>query len=63
MSTFDAPDAVCDRETAKAIHVVAADATCWIPKAVIHDDSEVYSLGDEGTLVVHMWWAEKEGLI
>jgi hypothetical protein len=34
----------------------------WIPKSVIHDDSEVYEDGGEGTVVVHQWWAEKNGL-
>lgn len=36
----------------------------WIPKSVIHDDSEVYDAEDnaEGEVVVQEWWAEKEGL-
>lgn len=35
----------------------------WIPKSVIHEDSEVYQKGHEGTLVVYEWFAEKEELI
>ena len=37
----------------------------WIPKALIHDDSEVYDddEGREGDVVVKTWWAEQEGLI
>lgn len=36
----------------------------WIPKSVIHDDSEVYDADEnsEGEVVVQTWWAEKEGL-
>ena len=33
----------------------------WIPKSVVHDDSEVSSLDDEGVLIVKHWWAEKNG--
>lgn len=32
----------------------------WIPQAAIHEDSEVYKDGTEGTLIVHDWFAEKE---
>jgi hypothetical protein len=38
------------------------DIEIWIPKSVIHDDSEVYKEGAEGKLVVARWFAEKEGL-
>ena len=34
----------------------------WIPKSVLHDDSEVYSKGDVGKVVVRAWWAEAENL-
>lgn len=34
----------------------------WVPKKVIHDDSDVWKLGnDPGSLVVKYWWAEKHG--
>jgi len=37
--------------------------TVWIPKSVIHDDSEVYDEDSaEGEVVVQEWWAKKEGL-
>jgi hypothetical protein len=50
-------------ETAKALLCVFDDATeKWIPKSVIHDDSEVYKWGTEGTLVVKQWFAEQEEL-
>lgn len=37
----------------------------WIPKSVIHDDSEVYDDEDnaEGEVVVKAWWAQQEGLV
>lgn len=31
----------------------------YVPKSVIHDDSEVYAKGHEGKLVVKNWWANK----
>lgn len=35
----------------------------WVPRSVIHDDSEVYDedKNSEGELFVKQWWAEKEG--
>lgn len=35
----------------------------WIPKSQITDDSEVYRVGDAGTLMVTEWIAEKKGWI
>lgn len=35
----------------------------WIPKSVVHDDSEVHGRGMEGEMVVKRWWAESEGLL
>lgn len=32
-----------------------------VPKSVIHDDSEVWKKGQEGKLVVQLWFAVKEG--
>lgn len=55
------------RSTAKALLVEIEDdpeekPERWIPLSVIHDDSECYEDGTEGELVVHLWWAEKNGL-
>ncbi len=33
----------------------------WVPKSVVHDDSFVWRTGDFGTLLVKLWWAEKNG--
>ena len=36
----------------------------WLPRSVVHDDSEVYSMKScgPGKLVVHAWWAEENGV-
>jgi len=56
-------------ESEKAVLVFADDADFdvtaegrWVPKSVIHDDSEVFKKGDKGQVVLKTWWAEKEGL-
>lgn len=56
-----------ERET--SIQVVLSDTgdIRWIPKSVIHSDSEVYEKPDEGPgggkLVLHRWFAEQEKYI
>jgi len=45
-----------------AILVMIEDEEVWIPKAMIHNDSEVYQMGTSGTLIVPLWFAEKKGL-
>jgi len=61
---FDVGIAECIRDSGKAllcrIHGVGEE---WIPQTQIHDDSEVYSDGDSGTLVVRIWFAEKKGWV
>lgn len=58
-------ECVIERET--AILVTMADdngsqVDRWIPKSCLHDDTEVYALGDVGKVVVHVWWAEEKNL-
>jgi len=54
---------ICEKETAKAILVkTPGGVTVWVPKSVVHDDSEIYGEGHKGKLVVARWFAEKEGL-
>lgn len=31
----------------------------WIPKSVVHDDSEVWKGGQDGDVVVFTWWGEQ----
>ena len=48
--------------TAKALLVEFMDGQQrWVPKSVIHDDSEVFDEGDNasGKLVLHGWFVEK----
>lgn len=33
----------------------------WVPKSVVHEDSEVYKDGTDGKLVLVHWFAAKEG--
>lgn len=49
------------KETAKALLIDAGDEQVWVPKSVIHDDSEVYAAGHEGELVVQAWFGRKHG--
>jgi len=52
------------RETDKALLCVieGQPGEFWIPKSQIHDDSEVYEEGGEGTLVIPRWLAEEKGI-
>lgn len=54
----------CVAVTDRAILVVdGSGAKRWVPKAAVHDDSDVYDAKDqEGALVVEEWFAEKIGL-
>lgn len=58
----DIPNCECLRETNKAVLVTRGGGELWIPKSVLHDDSEVYEGGDRGKLVVQTWWAEQNGV-
>lgn len=33
----------------------------WVPRSVIHDDSEVYERGHSGTMLLKLWWAQSHG--
>ena len=54
-------DVLCVRQTDKAILVVVDGAEEWVPQSQIDEDSEVWQEGDEGTLIVSGWFAEKMG--
>lgn len=55
---------VCKRETLKALLVVIDGSELWVPKSVVHDDSEVFDAkdNDSGKLVLKRWWAEQNEL-
>lgn len=58
------PDCTVERESESAILVrISGVATVWIPKSQIHDDSEVYESGTEGTLVIPEWLAVEKGIV
>jgi hypothetical protein len=52
-------------DTQMAVHVKCAEVakSFWVPKSIIHDDSEVYKAFTEGRLIISKWWAEKRGLV
>jgi hypothetical protein len=51
----------------KALQIELTDLgeTRWVPRSMIHDDSEVYDEGanKDGEVVVNEWWANQEGLV
>jgi hypothetical protein len=50
-------------ETDLAILCEIEGKKVWIPLSQVHEDSEVSSQGDEGTLLITRWFAEKAGLV
>jgi hypothetical protein len=55
-------DVVAVKETEAALLVEIEGEEFWIPKSQIDDDSEVYKMGTDGTLVISAWFAEKLGV-
>lgn len=53
------------RTTEGAVLVQVEGEEIWIPRSILHaEESEIdedSEEGDEGTVVVKTWWAEKEG--
>ena len=53
------------RDTDKALLIEFTDDSHeedkWFPKSQIHEDSEVYAVGHEGTVIISSWLAEQEG--
>jgi len=61
-------EGVVIKHTVKALLISLDDLgeSRWIPRSVIHEDSEVWSPepGEaSGEVVVEHWWASKEGLV
>jgi hypothetical protein len=57
-------DVICVGETAGGALVCLINGERrYIPKSLVHDDSDVYEDGQTGTLVIPEWFATKEGLI
>ena len=56
-------DVTVEAETDLALLCSVEDKKVWIPKSVVHEDSEVQSEGDIGTIAIMRWFAEKQGLV
>ena len=61
--TVELEDVSVEAETDLALLCNIDDKKHWIPKSVVHEDSEVSSEGDTGTIVLQRWFAEKERLV
>jgi len=61
--TVELEDVSVEAETDLALLCNIDDKKHWIPKSVVHEDSEVSSEGDTGTIVLQRWFAGKEGLV
>jgi hypothetical protein len=63
--TFEIEAEGVKAETDKALLVrLETGDEVWVPKSVIHDDSEVFDTENAaGTLVVASWWAKNRGLL
>lgn len=63
--TVEFEDVEVVKETERAFLVRLANGDeAWVPKSVIHDDSEVFEAegdGASGTLVLPEWFVEKNG--
>lgn len=60
---IDAARILRDSDSGMAVLVEAPELSdpVWIPKSLIHDDSEVFEVGHEGTILIASWFAEKKG--
>lgn len=56
-------DVLVKGTSAKGLLCVIAGDEYWIPKSQITDDSEVYSLGHKGKLVIPRWLAVQRELV
>lgn len=50
-------------ETEHAILCDIEGEDFWIPKSQISEDSEVYKANTDGTLIVSLWFCEKQGIL
>jgi hypothetical protein len=60
--TFDDIDEP-EADTDLAILVYVEGKKVWIPKSQIHEDSEVYTSGTSGKLIITEWIASQKGLV
>jgi hypothetical protein len=49
-------------QTDRALKVRLDDGTeIWVPKSVVHDNSEIWKAEEKGDLTVKHWWARSSG--
>lgn len=53
------------RGTDDALLIEIEGEETWVPKSIVHADSEIFDDDEnsEGTLVLYEWWAEEKGLV
>ena len=56
-------EVVADSGKAICVESPNFDKPEWIPQSQVHEDSEVWKVGDVGDLVVTGWWARKQGWV
>ncbi len=61
-------EARCLRATAKALLIAFFDddhyRQLWVPRSVVDDDeSDLDMPGDEGSILIHEWFAKQNGLV
>ena len=61
--TVEIEDVTVEAETDLALLCIIEEKQHWIPKSVVHEDSEVSGEGDTGTIIIMRWFAEKAGLV
>lgn len=60
----DFDNTVVRTESDEAIQVELDDGRLvWIPKSQVHEDSETYEMGTDGTLIIPEWLANSKGMI
>lgn len=61
--SFEGTRVIRESDSGLALLIEIEGKEVWVPKSVIHDDSEVYDEDHEGELVLKEWWAEEKGLV
>lgn len=62
--TYEMRCTLVKKDTGDALLCVTKEhGEVWIPKSMIHEDSETYKAGTDGTLIVKQWLAEQRGWV
>jgi hypothetical protein len=56
---YDVDEVVAATERALLVRFTKDGSEKWVPRSVIHDDSEVFEIEHRGRLVVKTWFVEK----